>query len=251
MALEAIVTHWLADLRSLGSSLMLAQASGGGQTRGTILHDTRTVLCKVKNIWNIKLHDKISRALTTHTEAISRALNEYNAAAATLNPPQDQLIWAAIIQMVILAQREAGLLYFGIKHSCEEIRKLNIKTTCIITFMINKHADSTRLSVHGFMGSLFSGRHLSHDPALITNCPLLPWATGSLGLQQIVMEYEEDNYNVDRAWELVRLDTDNTLEVHELNIKKAEYWGKSDDIWQDQNNILICWGLWTELSILF
>jgi hypothetical protein len=39
------------------------------------------------------------------------------------------------------ARREAGLLYFGIKRAAEEIRRLNIEITRIITFAIDEHAD--------------------------------------------------------------------------------------------------------------
>ncbi|KAJ7936673.1 hypothetical protein B0H13DRAFT_1589410 [Mycena leptocephala] len=105
-----------------------------------------------------KLRDKIGKALKTRTEAIHRALVEYNGAAAMLNSPRDPLVWARVIETVSLAEfdllrdthtdirrlpwtqparREAGLLYFGIKRANEEIQRLNVEITRIITFAVD------------------------------------------------------------------------------------------------------------------
>jgi hypothetical protein len=50
-----------------------------------------------------KLREKIGKALKTRAEAIRRALNDYNEAAAQLNPPRDQLTWEQVINAVTLA----------------------------------------------------------------------------------------------------------------------------------------------------
>ncbi|KAJ7342568.1 hypothetical protein DFH08DRAFT_1012260 [Mycena albidolilacea] len=218
-----------------------------------------------------KLRDKIGKALKSHADAIHRALNEYNAAAASLNPPRDQLIWAQVIQTVSLAEfdllrdtrndirrlpwtqparREAGLLYFGIKRAKEEIRRLNIEITRIITFAVDEHADfhqaiaaniltnpplarelserwkfKARINesiverfvkasrLPGFSGTLFPGKRLGRDPSSTLAYPLPSWATDTLGLSQVVVEYEEDNDLGDTARELEGLDTDNMIQL--------------------------------------
>jgi hypothetical protein len=50
-----------------------------------------------------KLWEKIGKALKTHSEASQTALNQYNAAAAKLTPPQPQLSWAAVLKAVTVA----------------------------------------------------------------------------------------------------------------------------------------------------
>ncbi|KAJ7778073.1 hypothetical protein B0H14DRAFT_2401341 [Mycena olivaceomarginata] len=112
-----------------------------------------------------KLREKIGKALKSRAQAIQHALTEYNAAASTLVPPRNQLVWAAVIQTATLAEfdllrdtrndirqlpwaqparREAGLLYFGIKRALEEIRRLNIEISRIITFGIDEYVDFYR-----------------------------------------------------------------------------------------------------------
>ncbi|KAJ7284787.1 hypothetical protein C8J57DRAFT_1217169 [Mycena rebaudengoi] len=212
-----------------------------------------------------KLHEKIGKALKTRADTIHQALAEYNAAAASLNPPRDQLIWAEVIQTATLAEfdllkdtradparREAGLLYFGIKQAKEEIRCLNIEITRIITFGIDIHIDFHRAvaatyltephlaralsqqwiyqnhinqsivqrliqtsRLPGFTGTLFPGQHVGRDPALNSDAPLPPWATHNLGLQQVTMEYEEEDENDDTACELVGLDSDQMIQLME------------------------------------
>ncbi|KAJ7812348.1 hypothetical protein B0H14DRAFT_2605778 [Mycena olivaceomarginata] len=193
----------------------------------------------------------------------TRALVEYNGAARMLNPPQDPLIWARVIETVLLAefdllqdtcidirrlpwtqpaQREAGLLHFGIKRAKEEIRRLNVEITRIITF--DEHADFYKAiavnlytSPHlarelserwkfkarineaiverfvkasqlpGFTGSLFC------DPNLTLSWPLPVWATNTLGLSQIAVEIKEDNDHAEASRELEGLDTDNVIHL--------------------------------------
>ncbi|KAJ7269479.1 hypothetical protein C8J57DRAFT_976067, partial [Mycena rebaudengoi] len=168
-----------------------------------------------------KLREKIGKALKMRADTVHRALMEYNTAAGSLNPPRDQLIWAEVIQTATLAEfdllkdtcadvrqlpwtqparREAALLYFRIKQAKEEMRRLDIEMTCIITFGIDTHVDfyraiiktyitephlacelsewwkyKTRINcsivqrliqmsrLPGFTGTLFPGQHLGRD----------------------------------------------------------------------------------------
>lgn len=130
------------------------------------------------------------------------------------------------------ARREAMLLYFGIKRSNEEITRLNIEIRRLVTSMIDDHVDyyrairvlitrtadldlahelseqwrhrsnvnqgiidrlikASRLS--GFTGSLFPGQREGRDPSLNEDIPFPPWASQTLGLMQVVVDYEEDD----------------------------------------------------------
>lgn len=112
-----------------------------------------------------RLRDKIGKALKTRADAIKRALNEYNEAATSLNPPRERLSWEKVIAAVTLAdldalrdtrtdirtlpwaqpaRREAANLYFGIKRAEEEIVRLNVEIRRLITFMIDEHTDFYR-----------------------------------------------------------------------------------------------------------
>jgi hypothetical protein len=89
-----------------------------------------------------KLWEKVNKALKTRAEAIRHALNDYNEAAAELDPPREQLMWEKVINAATLADfdilhdtwtdirslpwtqpahHEATNLYFGIKRAQEEI----------------------------------------------------------------------------------------------------------------------------------
>lgn len=50
-----------------------------------------------------KLRDKIGKALKTRAEAIQRALDAYNSAAAQLDPPRETLTWAKLMDATTLA----------------------------------------------------------------------------------------------------------------------------------------------------
>ncbi|KAJ7698303.1 hypothetical protein B0H17DRAFT_1196887 [Mycena rosella] len=109
-----------------------------------------------------KLRDKISKALKTRSDAIRRAISIYNDAGAALNPPRERLTFADIIHTTSLAEfdllretrvdireqawtqparREAGVLYFGIKRAKEEIGRLNIEISRVITYLVDEHVD--------------------------------------------------------------------------------------------------------------
>ncbi|KAJ6624351.1 hypothetical protein B0H10DRAFT_1784947, partial [Mycena sp. CBHHK59/15] len=53
---------------------------------------------------NYKLRDQISKALQTHAAAIHRALQVYNEATGTLNPPRECLTWADILKKTTIAE---------------------------------------------------------------------------------------------------------------------------------------------------
>ncbi|KAJ7753384.1 hypothetical protein DFH07DRAFT_960224 [Mycena maculata] len=112
-----------------------------------------------------KLREKLSKALKTRAEAIRKALERYNAAAATLNPPRPRLTWHSIVNSASLAEfdwlretrqdirslpwtqparREAMVLYFGIKRAEEEKLRLNVEIRRLITFMLDEHFDYWR-----------------------------------------------------------------------------------------------------------
>ncbi|KAJ7815528.1 hypothetical protein B0H14DRAFT_2603415 [Mycena olivaceomarginata] len=218
-----------------------------------------------------KLREKIGKALKSRAQAIQHALTEYNAAASALVPPRNQLVWAAVIQTATLAEfdllrdtrndirqlpwaqparREAGLLYFGIKRALEEIRRLNIEISRIITFGIDEHVDFYRAiaaacitqphlarelserwtfksRIHeailerlvktsrlpGFSGTLFPGERLGRDPILTSSYPLPSWAEKTLGLTQVVVQYDEDEEDAVR--ELDGLDVDDMIQIME------------------------------------
>jgi hypothetical protein len=218
-----------------------------------------------------KLRDKIGKALKSRADAIHHALKAYNAAAAALVPPRQQLVWAEVIKTTTLAEfdllrdtrsdirqlpwaqperREAGRLYFGIKRVLEEIRRLNIEITRIITFSIDEHVDFHRAigtncvtrphvarelserwqyksriyesiaqcfvktsRLPGFSGTLFPGEHVERDPAINADYPLPPWAALTLGLSQVVGQYEEEDDTEDRPRELAGLDGENIIQL--------------------------------------
>ncbi|KAJ6535248.1 hypothetical protein DFH09DRAFT_1404689 [Mycena vulgaris] len=112
-----------------------------------------------------KLREKISKALRTRAEAIRTALHKYNVAGSQLNPPRVHLTWASVVETVSLADfdllrdtrmdirrlpwaqpanREAMVLYFGIKRSKEEIHCLNMEIVRLLSYMVDEHVDYVR-----------------------------------------------------------------------------------------------------------
>lgn len=167
--LERLVVQRLLELTKLGMS--------GVGTLFTLIfiHHRLT-----QSLAGYKLREKISKALKTRAEAISKALAAYNVASSQLNPPREQLTWPQVIQTVCLAEfdllrdtrtdirnlawtnpsrREARLLYFGIKRAKEEIQRLNIEITRLITFMIDDHVDYWR----AISANIFTNPHLARE----------------------------------------------------------------------------------------
>jgi len=103
--------------------------------------------------------------LRTRSGAIKTALQQYNDAAAKLNPPRDPLTWSTVLKAATVAdfdllrdtrtdirslpwtepsRREATTFYFGIKRAREEIVRLNVEITRLLTFMFDTHIDYYR-----------------------------------------------------------------------------------------------------------
>ncbi|KAJ6614643.1 hypothetical protein B0H10DRAFT_1802889 [Mycena sp. CBHHK59/15] len=112
-----------------------------------------------------KMCDQISKALKTRSDAIRRAIGIYNEAGAMLTPPRERLVFADIINATSLvdfdmlretrqdireqawtqpARREAMVLYFGIKRAKEEIQRLNVEISRLITSMLDENVDYYR-----------------------------------------------------------------------------------------------------------
>ncbi|KAJ6568722.1 hypothetical protein B0H19DRAFT_1065531 [Mycena capillaripes] len=196
-----------------------------------------------------KMREKIGQALRTRAEAIRAALVKYNLAAGQLNPPRAPFTWAAVIDTVTLADfdllrdtrtdirklpwaqpanREAMVLYFGIKRAKEEIRRLNVEIVRLISFMVDDHVDyihairnhvmvaltlaselsrqwqhrtrvNTSIAVKlikasrlvGFSGSLFPANREGRNTTINENETLPSWATTYMGLTRQTVEYEE------------------------------------------------------------
>jgi hypothetical protein len=136
-----------------------------------------------------KLRDKIGKALKTRAEAIRRALEAYNNAAAQLDPPREQLTWAKLMDTTTLAdfdllresrqdirqqlwtqpaRRKAMNLYFGIKRAKEEIVRLNVEICRLITFMIDDHrtyyrAISFNITINSMLANVLSRQWQFHN----------------------------------------------------------------------------------------
>ncbi|KAJ7118514.1 hypothetical protein C8R43DRAFT_901458 [Mycena crocata] len=196
-----------------------------------------------------KLWEKISKALRTRAEAIHRALQAYNKAADSLNPPRERLSFAEVINKTSLAEfdllrdtrqdirdqlwtqparREAGVLYYGLKRSKEEIVRLNIEMCRLITSMLDEHVDYSRAflprlsliprlprfsqnnnftrlgsapsicrrlalmsKLTGFSGSLFPGEREGRYPPLADGIRPPFWLKHILGIVLVVVDVEE------------------------------------------------------------
>lgn len=171
----------------------------------------------------------------TRSGAIKTALKEYNDAAALLNPPREPLTWSTVLKAATVAdfdllrdtrtdirrlpwtepsRREATTYYFGIKRAREEILRLNVEITRLLTFMYDTHVDyhlaiqcyktedpplvasltrqwqyEDRINesvvlkllqtskLRGFTGFLTIGSRIGRDTALSIDVPLPRWAS--------------------------------------------------------------------------
>ena len=106
------------------------------------------------------MRTKIGNALKNRTAAIRTAIQAYNTAASQLNPPREPLTWASIMNIADMAEfdllrdtrqkinempwakaevREAIRFHLKIKRAREEIVRLNVEITCLITFMHDEY----------------------------------------------------------------------------------------------------------------
>lgn len=109
-----------------------------------------------------KIRAKIGNALKNRAEAIRTAIHAYNTAASQLTPPREPLTWANIMNIADLAEfdllkdtrekvnekpwaklaiREAIRLHLKSKRAQEEIDRLNVEITRLITFMHDEYED--------------------------------------------------------------------------------------------------------------
>ena len=100
---------------------------------------------------------KITKALQTRSEAIRKAIMQYNTEAGKLLPPWPKLSWKEVVEYSFLAKFdllqeshhdictadwaqparwEATITYLRLKHAQEEIARLNVEyTDCELPFM--------------------------------------------------------------------------------------------------------------------
>jgi hypothetical protein len=254
--LERLVVQRLFELTKLGMN-------GVGKCDILLIHMSYTCL-------GYKLREKISKSLKTRQEAIQTALRTYNDAAAGLNPPRESLTWEKVVNAVTIADfdllrdtrqdirtlawaqpsnREAMVLYFGIKRAKEEIVRLNVEIQRLLAFMRDEHVDYYRAiantiiknptlarelsarwqyrnhiherivghliktsSLPGFSGFLFPGNRIGRDLSLSEGIVLPDWATNMLNLRQIEVSYEEP---VETSVDVPDVDTDIFIELLE------------------------------------
>jgi hypothetical protein len=63
-----------------------------------------------------KMRQKIGNALRARSEAIKKALKEYNRLAANLHPPREQLTWSKVIEMATVGDLDL------LRHARQDIR---------------------------------------------------------------------------------------------------------------------------------
>ncbi|THU79171.1 hypothetical protein K435DRAFT_875809 [Dendrothele bispora CBS 962.96] len=106
-----------------------------------------------------KLRKHMGQALKSRSQAIRTALDQYNAAAASLKPPKPALTWEQIVECTFLSdfdllcdtredirerpwsrprERKAMDRYFKVLRACEEIKCLNIEIRRVATFLHNE-----------------------------------------------------------------------------------------------------------------
>ncbi|KAK1215260.1 hypothetical protein PQX77_022136 [Marasmius sp. AFHP31] len=215
-----------------------------------------------------KQREKISQALRARAKAIQTALDAYNEAALLMDPPRPALQWKDVLDMATVADfdllrdteldlthvpwaqpghRECVRLHFGLKRSREEITRLNVEISRLMTFMVDEHADyhhaairareenrtdiaaelehrkevSTEINGHiairllqtseleGFCGTLIPGEHKHRDPAITDSAPLPPWAAMVLGLSRNTDAYHMDGPTTNVSDILPDMDHDN------------------------------------------
>jgi hypothetical protein len=108
-----------------------------------------------------KMRKHIGNALKSRSQAIRSALDKYNAAARTLNPPRAELSWDTVVEYVFLADfdllsdtrediqerrwatpaaRQLMDQYFKMERAREEITRLNVEIPRLATFIRDEEA---------------------------------------------------------------------------------------------------------------
>ncbi|KAJ6485994.1 hypothetical protein C8R45DRAFT_1098732 [Mycena sanguinolenta] len=261
-----IVTRWTSDSIAYIEGLKLTMER---KYRSALAEVERLVVQRLLELTKLgmsglayNLHEKISKALKTRSEAIHRALTTYNDVATALSPPRPRLTFTEVLQTTSLAEfdilratredirhlpwtqparREAMALHFGIKRAKEEIRRLNVEITRLLTFLIDEHIDyykaiaanvvvdpslavelqrrwchaSHTSQLVGFSGRIFPGQRLGGDPNRGDGIPPPFWLASELGVTVMSVEYDEMD-------ELppVNVDDDEDLIVRELDVEE-------------------------------
>ncbi|KAJ6573774.1 hypothetical protein DFH09DRAFT_1246596 [Mycena vulgaris] len=180
-----------------------------------------------------KLREKIGRALHTRAPAVRHALSEYNAAAILLHPPRDQVTWAEVANLASVAEfdllkdtrtdirtlpwaeparREAMVLYFGIKRAKEEIQRLDVEITRLLTFMIDDHVDYFK-AITACISAPTNNLGLAHELSTQWRYRANINAGVVERLVKVVIEHEEGNDAEDTERELHDVDSDLLDEV--------------------------------------
>ena len=158
------------------------------------------------------MHQKIGNALRAQSEAIKKALKEYNQLVANLSPPHEQLTWTKVVEMATVGDfdllrhtrqdirdrpwsqdttRQAIRTYLNLQRAEEECTRLNVEMNRLLTSLFDTHIDISiaitgcqnpplvvelrrRLEYH----QLVSERIISS----LVNASQLPEFTGSLSI---------------------------------------------------------------------
>ena len=108
------------------------------------------------------MRQKIGNALRARSEAIKKALKEYNELAAGLRPPREQLTWSKVVEMATVGDfdllrharqdirdrpwaqdptREAIRTYLNLQRAEEERARLNVEINRLLTALFDAHID--------------------------------------------------------------------------------------------------------------
>ncbi|THU80237.1 hypothetical protein K435DRAFT_823707 [Dendrothele bispora CBS 962.96] len=159
-----------------------------------------------------KLRKHMGHALKSRSQAIRTALDQYNAAAASLKPPKPALTWEQIVECTFLSdfdllrdtredirdrpwsrprERKAMDRYFKILRAREEIKRLNIEIRRVATFLqdedvfLQRHetelaADNPALSHQIQLYRRRRGRYNANLWSRLIKVTKLPGFTGTL-----------------------------------------------------------------------
>jgi hypothetical protein len=121
---------------------------------GKILSSYQSIL--TERLLGYKLRIHIVKALNARSQSIQRAIEKYNSAAQALSPPRPTLEWKQVVEYSFLADfdllhdtnrtivdklwsqptaRNAMNTYFKLCQAREEIKRLNVETQRLLTFM--------------------------------------------------------------------------------------------------------------------
>jgi hypothetical protein len=108
------------------------------------------------------MRQKIGNALRARSEAIKKALKEYNELAGNLRPPRELLTWTRVVEMATVGEfdllrhtrqdirdhpwaqgptREAMRTYLNLQRAEEERVRLNVEMNRLLTALFDTHVD--------------------------------------------------------------------------------------------------------------